>query len=45
MTEVKSKISAEDLGVNKVHLESGIEVGPIYTADDVADSSIKHEMP
>ncbi|RKY94433.1 MAG: methylmalonyl-CoA mutase [Ignavibacteriae bacterium] len=45
MSEVKTKLTAEDLGVKKVHLESGIEVDPIYTADDVADSSIKHEMP
>lgn len=45
MSEVKTKITAEDLGVKKVHLESGIEVDPIYTAADVEDSSIKHEMP
>jgi len=45
MSEVKTKITAEDLDVKKVHLESGIEVDPIYTASDVKDSSIKHEMP
>ena len=38
MSEVKSKPTAEELGVNKVHLESGIEVDPIYTQDDVENS-------
>ncbi len=44
-TKNKSKITAEDLGVKKVYLESGIEVNPIYTADDVENSNSKHEMP
>ena len=29
--------------VKKVYLESGIEVDPIYTKDDIEDSTIKHE--
>ena len=41
----KSKLTAEDLGVKKVYLESGIEVNPIYTAEDVENSNSKHEMP
>ncbi len=45
MSEVKVKPTAEELGVNKVHLESGIEVDPIYTQDDVENSAIQHEMP
>ena len=44
-TKNKSKITAEDLGVKKVYLESGIEVNPIYTAEDVENSNSKHEMP
>ncbi len=45
MSEVKTKKTAEDLAVKKVYLESGIEVDPIYTAEDVQYSEIKHEMP
>lgn len=45
MSEVKTKPTPEELGVNKVYLESGIEVDPIYTHDDVEGSSIEHEMP
>lgn len=45
MNEVKTKRTAEDLGVNKVYLESGIEVDPIYTEEDVEHSGINHEMP
>ena len=41
----KSKLTAEDLGVKKVYLESGIEVNPIYTAEDIEKSNSKHEMP
>ena len=44
-TKNKSKITAEDLGVKKVYLESGIEVNPIYIAEDVENSNSKHEMP
>jgi len=45
MSEVKTKKTAEGLGVKKAFLESGIEVNPIYTVEDVAHSEIKHEMP
>jgi methylmalonyl-CoA mutase, N-terminal domain len=45
MSVVKIKKTAEDLTVKKVFLESGIEVDPIYTAEDVEHSGIKHEMP
>jgi methylmalonyl-CoA mutase, N-terminal domain len=45
MSEINTKKTTEDLGVKKVYLESGIEVDPIYTADDTKDSSVKHEMP
>lgn len=45
MNEAKRKCSAEELGVNKIHLESGIEVDPIYTSQNVEDSTIKDEMP
>lgn len=45
MSEPKRKCTAEELGVDKVHLESGIEVNPIYTSQNVEDSSIKDEMP
>ncbi|MBI2280314.1 MAG: acyl-CoA mutase large subunit family protein [Bacteroidetes bacterium] len=44
-TKNKIKHTAEDLGVKKVYLESGIEVNPIYTAEDVENSNSKHEMP
>jgi len=45
MSDVKTKLKAEDMDVKPVYLESGIEVDPIYTATDTADSSIQHEMP
>ena len=45
MSEVKSKKSAEELGVKKVYLESGIEVDPIYTSEDTLNSEIQHELP
>jgi methylmalonyl-CoA mutase, N-terminal domain len=45
MSETSSKITAEELGVNPVYLESGIEVDPIYTAQDVGSSESRHEMP
>ncbi len=45
MSDNKTKSTAEDLGVKKVYLESGIEVDPIYTSEDVEYSGIKHEMP
>ncbi len=41
---VKGK-TAEELNVKPVYLESGLEVNPVYTADDVEGSSISHEMP
>ncbi len=44
MSEDKRKNTAEDLGVDKVHLESGFEVNPIYTSQDVGNST-KDEMP
>ncbi len=45
MNKIKTKKTAEELGVKKVFLESGIEVNPIYTAEDIENSSIKHEIP
>ncbi|RLD22564.1 MAG: methylmalonyl-CoA mutase [Bacteroidetes bacterium] len=41
----KSGKKAADLDVKPVYLESGIEVDPIYTADDIKDSDIQNEMP
>ncbi len=45
MSEVKTKKTTEDLSVKKVFLESGIEVDPIYTEEDVKHSGIKYELP
>jgi len=45
MSEINTKKTTEELGVKKVYLESGIEVDPIYTAEDTKDSSVKHELP
>lgn len=45
MSTLKTKKTAEDLGVKKVYLESGLEVDPVYTASDTANSSSKNEMP
>jgi len=45
MSENKRKYTAEDLGVEKVYLESGIEVDPIYTSQSVDDSSANDEIP
>lgn len=45
MSVVKSKQTTKDLGVSKVYLESGIEVDPIYTRDDVEHLGIEYEMP
>ncbi len=42
MSSKKRKCTAEELGVDKVHLESGIEVNPIYTSHDIDDLSIKN---
>ncbi|MFQ5334501.1 MAG: methylmalonyl-CoA mutase [Flavobacteriales bacterium] len=41
----KTPKTAEELGVKPVHLESGIEVNPIYTADEIQHSGIQNEMP
>jgi methylmalonyl-CoA mutase, N-terminal domain len=41
----KSGKKASDLDVKPVYLESGIEVDPIYTADNIKDSGIQSEMP
>lgn len=45
MSTLKTKKTAEDLGVKKVYLESGLEVDPVYTASDTENSSSKNEMP
>jgi methylmalonyl-CoA mutase N-terminal domain/subunit len=45
MNNTKAKKTAEELGVKNVFLESGIEVNPVYTAEDVENSNSKHEMP
>lgn len=45
MGEIKRKCTAEELGVDKVYLESGIEVDPIYTSQNIKNSNIKDEMP
>ena len=39
------KKDAKALNVKPVFLESGIEVDPVYTAKDIENSGIKHEMP
>ncbi len=45
MNDVKTKKTAEDLMVKRVFLESGIEVDPIYTSEDVEYLGIDREMP
>lgn len=45
MSTLKTKKTAEDLGVKKVYLESGLEVDPVYTASDTENSTSKNEMP
>ena len=45
MNDKNRKKTAEELGVDKVHLESGIEVDPVYIANDIDGSSVKGEMP
>jgi methylmalonyl-CoA mutase, N-terminal domain len=45
MSEVKTKRTAKEMGVKDVYLESGIQVDPIYTAEDTVESSIDYEMP
>ena len=42
---IKAGKTAADLNVKPVFLESEIEVDPIYTAEDIADSGAKNEMP
>jgi len=44
MSTTKIKKTAEDFGVKKVFLESGLEVDPLYTAKDIENSD-KYEMP
>ncbi|MBK7129594.1 MAG: acyl-CoA mutase large subunit family protein [Crocinitomicaceae bacterium] len=44
-TKTATGKTAKDLNVKPVHIESGFEVNPVYTADDIAESSIKNEMP
>ncbi len=41
---VKGK-TAKELNIKPVYLESGMEVNPVYTANDLSDSAIKNEMP
>lgn len=41
---VKGK-TAKELNVKPVYLESGLEVNPVYTANDLNESDIKDEMP
>ncbi|OFY87887.1 MAG: methylmalonyl-CoA mutase [Bacteroidetes bacterium RIFCSPLOWO2_12_FULL_35_15] len=45
MSTTKTKKTAEDLGVKRVYLESGLEVDPVYTASDTENSNSKNEMP
>ncbi len=45
MTKNKRKYTAEELGVEKVYLESGIEVDPIYNSQSVGDSNANDEIP
>lgn len=37
--------TAKELNVKSVFIESGFEVNPIYTAEDIEKSSINNEMP
>ena len=37
--------TAKELNVKPVYLESGLEVNPVYTADDTKNSGIEKEMP
>ncbi len=41
---IKGK-TAKELNVKPVFLESGLEVNPVYTADEIKESNIKYEMP
>lgn len=45
MSELKSKKTAEDYGVKPVYLESGIEVNPVYTPEDIGQSNDNCELP
>jgi len=49
MDETKTKTTkgktAKELNVKPVYLESGLEVNPVYTADDTKNSGIEKEMP
>ncbi len=42
---VKENKTAKQLDVKEVHLESGIEVNPVYTAEDSENSGIENELP
>ncbi len=41
----RSLKTAKELNVKPVFLESGFEVNPVYTADDIAGSDIENEIP
>src|ERR1035437_8669866 len=41
---VKGK-TAKELNVKPVYLESGLEVNPVYTENEIKESGIKYEMP
>ena len=49
MDDTKTKTAkgktAKELNVKPVYLESGLEVNPVYTADDTKNSGIEKEMP
>ncbi|MDO8366663.1 MAG: methylmalonyl-CoA mutase family protein [Saprospiraceae bacterium] len=45
MSASSTRKTTEDLRIKKVFLESGIEVDPVYTADDVEPLGIRNEMP
>lgn len=44
-TKSPAKKTAKDLNVKPVFLESGMEVDPVYTAEDIENSSTHHELP
>jgi methylmalonyl-CoA mutase N-terminal domain/subunit len=45
MSETKTKKTAAELDVEPVCLESGMEVDPVYTSEDIKNSGIQNEMP
>ncbi len=44
-TQTAKGKTAKELNVKPVYLESGLEVNPVYTADDTKNSGIEKEMP